>query len=203
MKILSSKEYYRIKNKLDNMEKEKSHDCKSNEGRSFCSICKFGYIRMKNPLGPDVYNCSKAVCCEDFERKQDNFDVKMQYMNDSGTANINKAKVNSLEIIARMLDNKPYYELKYRQVGKKDYSIGYSSYDLKIVLGYIDTYFEIVENDNHTNADRIRNMSDEELAELMSNISTCDNCFANCNDNCSSVSDSNSRYLDWLKSEAE
>lgn len=53
---------------------------------------------------------------------------------DSITANINKAKVNSLEIITRMLDDKPYYELKYRQIGKKDYSIGYSSYDLKTVL---------------------------------------------------------------------
>lgn len=89
---------------------------------------------------------------------------------DSITANINKAKVNSLEIIARMLDNKPYYELKYRQVGKKNYSIGYSSYDLKIVLGYIDEYFEIVESDKRTNADRIRNMSDEELAEFLCKV---------------------------------
>lgn len=31
---------------------------------------------------------------------------------DSITANMNKAKVDSLEIIARMLDDKPYYELK-------------------------------------------------------------------------------------------
>ena len=66
---------------------------------------------------------------------------------DSITANMNKAKVDSLEIIARMLNDKPYYELKYRRVGEKDYSVGYSSYDLKTVLGYIDTYFEIVESD--------------------------------------------------------
>lgn len=65
---------------------------------------------------------------------------------DGITANMNKAKVDSLEIIARMLDDKPYYELKYRLVGKKDYSIGYSSYDLKSVLSDIDIYFEIVEN---------------------------------------------------------
>lgn len=65
---------------------------------------------------------------------------------DSRIANINKAKVDSLEIITQMLDDKPYYELKYRLVGKNDYSIGYSSYDLKIVLGYIDEYFEIVKN---------------------------------------------------------
>ena len=91
---------------------------------------------------------------------------------DSRTAKINKAKVNSLEIIAQMLDDKPYYELKYRQVGKKDYSIGYSSYDLKTVLGYIDTYFEIVKSDKPTNADRIRNMSDEELAEFLATVTS-------------------------------
>lgn len=93
---------------------------------------------------------------------------------DSRQAKINKAKVDSLEVIAQMLDSKPYYELKYRLVGKKDYSIGYSSYDLKIVLGYIDEYFEIVKSDKQTNADKIRNMSDEELAELMQKLEyTC------------------------------
>lgn len=132
------------------------------------------------------------------------------YTFDCRTAKINKARVNSLEIIARMLDDKPYYELKYRQVGKKDYSIGYSSYDLKTVLGYIDTYFEIVESDKHTNADRIRNMSDDELASVL---------FSGCIDSmdleeCPYASESeldNNKIrkickkctLDWLQSEAE
>ena len=126
---------------------------------------------------------------------------------DSITANINKVKVNSLEIIARMLDNKPYYELKYRQVGKKDYSIGYSSYDLKIVLGYIDEYFEIVESDKRTNADRIRNMSDEEMAERIassSNFDCSDYCdiFTNgCTFNCGKKG--REIALKWLQSEAE
>ena len=124
---------------------------------------------------------------------------------ESITANMNKAKVDSLEIIARMLDDKPYYELKYRQVGKKDYSIGYSSYDLKTVLGYIDTYFEIVESGKQTNADRIRNMSDEELAEFnlcphmvnwkKGNYDTC--VHPNDKDACKKC------MLDWLQSEAE
>ena len=57
----------------------------------------------------------------------------------------------------------------------------------------------------HTNADRIRNMSDEELAELLFNKSRCDNCFADCNDkdNCPSLGSCYSRHLDWLQSEAE
>lgn len=122
------------------------------------------------------------------------------------TTNINKAKVDSLEIIAQMLDNKPYYELKYRQLGKKDYSIGYSSYDLKNCIDYIDTYFEIVKSDNHTNADRIRNMSDEELAEFLDIVERdgissqyvsipCDCCYEKTE--CSKC------WEEWLKSKAE
>ena len=56
-----------------------------------------------------------------------------------------------------------------------------------------------------TNADRIRNMSDEELAELLFNKSRCDNCFANCNDkdNCPSLGSCYSRHLEWLQSKVE
>ena len=58
---------------------------------------------------------------------------------------------------------------------------------------------------SHTNSDIIRNMSDEELAELLFNKSRCDNCFANCNDkdNCPSLGSCYSRHLEWLQSEAE
>ncbi|MEE0216248.1 MAG: hypothetical protein U0H95_01670 [Lachnospira sp.] len=123
---------------------------------------------------------------------------------DSITANINKAKVNSLEIIARMLDDKPYYELKYRQVGKKDYSIGYSSYDLKIVLGYIDTYFEIVESDKQTNADRIRIMSDEELSSFLDNVfNNFFDGFEFACDVCTERTNCETCFKEWLQSEAE
>lgn len=121
---------------------------------------------------------------------------------DNRTAKINKARVNSLEIIAHMLNNKPYYELKYRRVGEKDYSIGYSSYDLKTVLGYIDTYFEIVESDKQTNADRIRHMSDEELAEWISTKDTCGQCAYELECVCMKVPCTNG-ILKWLQSEAE
>lgn len=102
-------------------------------------------------------------------------------------------KVNSLEIIVRMIDSKPYYELKYRQVGEKDYSIGYSSYDLKVVLSYIDEYFEIVKSDKQTNADRIRNMSDEELAEFLVGFK---NTFGE-------EYEGEASCMEWLQSEAE
>lgn len=129
----------------------------------------------------------------DKQRNLTDKDNEPCYTFDCRTTKINKAKVNSLEIIARMLDDKPYYELKYRRVGEKDYSIGYSSYDLKIVLGYIDTYFEIVESDKQTNADRIRDMSDEELAEF---LITFKNTFGG-------EYEGEASCMDWLQSGAE
>ena len=102
-------------------------------------------------------------------------------------------KVNSLEIIVRMIDAKPYYEVKYREFDEKDYSIGYSSYSLKTVLGFIDEYFEIVESKEQTNADRIRNMSDEELSEFLVGFK---NTFGE-------EYEGEASCTDWLQSEAE
>ena len=85
---------------------------------------------------------------------------------------IKEERVTDLSIIMEMIDSKPYYSVQYRNVGEDGYNIGYSSYNLKIVLEFIDEYFEIVESDRQTNADRIRNMSDEELAEWIHNM--CD-----------------------------
>ncbi len=65
--------------------------------------------------------------------KQGNLtDKQMEDLQSVRTININKAKVNSLEIITRTIDDKPYYELKYRLVGKKDYRCcsGVSEVDL-------------------------------------------------------------------------
>lgn len=81
--------------------------------------------------------------------------------------NAKEERVTDLSIIMEMIDGKPYYSVQYRNVGENGYNIGYSSYDLKTVLEFINEYFEIVENDKQTNADRIRNMSDEELAEFL------------------------------------
>lgn len=55
-----------------------------------------------------------------------------------------KIKVTSLEIIVTGTKDKPYFEIKYKELGKEDYSIGYSSYDLKNVFGWKEECFEIV-----------------------------------------------------------
>ena len=62
---------------------------------------------------------------------------------------IEKIKVTSLDIVVSVFGEKPYYEIKYKKVGENFYHIGYSSYDLNIVLDYKEKYFELVicEND--------------------------------------------------------
>ena len=82
-----------------------------------------------------------------------------------------KNKVTSLEIIVRMIDNKPYYEIKYKKVGEDYYHVGYSSFNIDNVLKWRDECFELVDA-KVTNADRIRNMSDEELADYLSTVTS-------------------------------
>lgn len=156
------------------------------------------YIRYYYNKLAELNGSINGTCnCQHNSNSRDN---EPCYTFDCRTAKINKARVNSLEIIARMIDSKPYYELKYRQVGKKDHSIGYSSYDLKTVLGYIDTYFEIVESDKQTHADRIRNMSDEELADVLFDdcleVMHKDECYAD-------VGMCKKCISEWLQLEAE
>ena len=81
-----------------------------------------------------------------------------------------KIKVTELYLIFRMIGKKPYYEIKYKKVGEDCYNVGYSSYYVDYVLKWKDECFEIVEKKT-TNADRIRNMSYEELSRSIRNIS--------------------------------
>lgn len=120
---------------------------------------------------------------------------------------VKEERVTDLSIIMEMIDSKPYYSVQYRNVGENGYNIGYSSYNLKIVLEFIDEYFEIVESDKQTNADRIRNMSDEELVELITGslnfdcADYCDSFTRGCAFNCNKKD--REIALKWLQSEAE
>lgn len=147
---------------------------------------------------------NSASCnCQHNSNSRDNepccrCDSKVSENNDT------KNKVTSLEIIVRMIDNKPYYEIKYKKVGEDYYQVGYSSFNIDNVLKWRDECFELVYVKT-TNADRIRNMSDEELAEFnlcphmvnwkKGNYDTC--VHPNDKDACKKC------MLDWLQSEAE
>ena len=119
---------------------------------------------------------------------------------------VKEERVTDLSIIMEMIDSKPYYSVQYRNVGENGYNIGYSSYNLKIVLEFIGEYFEIVESDRQTNADRIRNMSDEELAEFLDIVGedgiSSQVCDIPC-DCCCEKTECSKCWKDWLQSEAE
>lgn len=119
--------------------------------------------------------------------------------------NAKEERVTDLSIIMEMIDGKPYYSVKYRNAGEIGCHIGYSSYNLKTVLEFIDEYFEIVENDKQNNADRIRNMSDKELVDLIAGLSK--HCLAGIGEcDCSAhktCTNCNVEVRKWLQSEAE
>ena len=53
----------------------------------------------------------------------------------------------------------------------------------------------------HTNADRIMNMSDEELAMFIGNLKECANCDLQCSG--TGIDECCRKHLEWLQSEAE
>ena len=120
-----------------------------------------------------------------------------------------KIKVTELYLIFRMIGKKPYYEIKYKKVGEDCYNVGYSSYYVDYVLKWKEECFEIVEK-KETNADRIRNMTDEELAEWLTNM--CDfekneepykSIYNLDTEKEEEIHDSYGDLLKWLQSEAE
>lgn len=82
-----------------------------------------------------------------------------------------RIKVSCLDIIVTMIGKKPYYEIKYKEIGEDYYHVGYSSYKLENVLAWRDECFELV-RDTRTNADWIRSMTDEELLDFLCSIET-------------------------------
>lgn len=58
---------------------------------------------------------------------------------------IEKIKVASAEIVVHGTSEKPYYEIRYYDISDGKYHIGYSSYDLSIVFGWLKECFEIVQ----------------------------------------------------------
>lgn len=60
------------------------------------------------------------------------------------TSKNNKIKVTSADIVVHGTVERPYYEIKYLAIGEDEYRIGYSSYDLKNVFGWLQECFEIV-----------------------------------------------------------
>lgn len=56
-----------------------------------------------------------------------------------------KIKVTSLDIVVGLIDGKPYYSLKYKELGNDYYNVGYSSYSLENVIAWRNECFDMVQ----------------------------------------------------------
>lgn len=98
--------------------------------------------------------------------------------------NYKEKKVTSAEIIVTGTKDKPYFELKYKEVGKNDYTIGYSSYDLNNVFDWKEDCFEIVNelaeeykpsmtNSGCVDCDECEHRSEDCLCDISNNEDEC------------------------------
>lgn len=70
----------------------------------------------------------------------------------------NKKKVlvvEKPEIVVHGTKEKPYFEIKYKELGEDDYTLGYSSYSLDFVFQWLEEYFEVVEETVSIEAEKI------------------------------------------------
>ena len=199
---MTDKQKYAIKLAINTMNKHFGRHYNTVYGNRETGV-SVGYGEAINILSDMLSNADNHTCnCKHNSNSRDNepccrCDSKVSENDDT------KNKVTSLEIIVRMIDNKPYYEIKYKKVGEDYCHVGYSSFNIDNVLKWRDECFELVDV-KATNADRIRNMSDEELAEFIEQIST---------DSMETISFGTKEYkeiwerketaLEWLQSEAE
>lgn len=87
----------------------------------------------------------------------------------------NKLVVDDIEVIVRGVRNKPYYEIKYREVGNDDYNIGFGSYDLNNVLKWKEEEFVVVSE----KAEKTNEVTNRMLLEHLKEIEIAQGCIAN------------------------
>lgn len=88
----------------------------------------------------------------------------------------NKLVVDDIEVIVRGIANKPYYGIKYREVGNDDYNIGFGSYDLNNVLKWKEEEFEVVSEKEEKETKEVTNRM---LLEHLKEIEIAQCCIAN------------------------
>ena len=113
-----------------------------------------------------------------------------------------KIRTHHAKIVVECTTGKPYYSIEWFDAAKQEYYVGYSSYVIDNVLGWLKEYFEIVEAPK-TNADRIRSMSDEELAEFICGIYDEDKDYGKFIDGCFIPYYNQYSIKEWLEQTAE
>lgn len=199
---MTEKQKYAIKLAIDTMDKYISRYWNTSYGSRKTGVA-VGYGEAISILSDMLSNADNHTCnCQHNSSSRDNGPCCRCDSKVSENYDI-KNKVTSLEIIVRMIDNKPYYEIKYKKVGEDYYHVGYSSFNIDNVLKWRDECFELVDM-KMTHANRIRNMSDEELASFLDNVfNNFFDGFEFACDICTERTNCETCFKDWLKSEAE
>ena len=93
-------------------------------------------------------------------------------LTNANQSEITKIKTHHARIVVDGTAEKPYYSIEWYDPTKNEYFLGYSSYYIDYVFKWLEECFEIVETPK-TNAQKIRAMSDEELADVVANGVGC------------------------------
>lgn len=89
---------------------------------------------------------------------------------------VNKLMVDDYDIIVTGKSEKPYYQIKYHEVGSEPdkYDIGFGSYILGNVFEWRDEYFEIVPED-----DKKKEVTNEQIMYHLKEMEVAQGCLAN------------------------
>ena len=89
---------------------------------------------------------------------------------------VNKLMVDDYDIIVTGRVEKPYYQIKYHEVGSEPdkYDIGFGSYILGNVFEWRDEYFEIVPEDETK-----REVTNEQIMYHLKEVEIAQSCLAN------------------------
>lgn len=89
---------------------------------------------------------------------------------------VNKLMVDDYDIIVTGKSAKPYYQIKYHEVGSEPdkYDVGFGSYILGNVFEYRDEYFEVVPEDKTK-----REVTNEQIMYHLKKMEVAQGCLAN------------------------
>ena len=108
-------------------------------------VQKYGHIIRTSDLDISVHRITTKVYI--YKNKYyvetwiDDIRYLFQTLDQKGSKNMKKIDVDDIDIIVEIIGNFPYYEIKYKEVGKDYYNIGFGSYVLNKVLKWKEEYF--------------------------------------------------------------
>lgn len=85
-----------------------------------------------------------------------------------------RVKVTSAEIIVTGDPKNPYYEIKYLEVSRDEYTVGYGSYNLELVTNWYNNCFEFVEEEKAALERQIKNQKEyDEIRKACDDMGNC------------------------------